>query len=1031
MKKLDENLYSRQIFTYGKETMDKIVNLKILIMGLRGLGIETAKNIILAGVKEVSISDKNICKINDLGANFFLKESHVNKISIENACINKLKELNPYVNVNVYKGTTDDDMKKYDIIIITEIKKLEEIYNINKLCRKNKKYFIYALNFGLTGFLFNDFGNEHIIYDFNGEKKLNYNISYIEEKRGKYKIVLDLKKDETFELEEGDYIKIKNVKGLEHLNNSKPKKIIKILNEQCFEIEKNDNFPRNSYISGGIIEEYKLPKKVKFESFNNTFVKPSKNFIKIDLKKNKTNILLHCAFVSLHIYYTKYNTLPELNNFEQINELIKLSEDYYKIIKKEFESHLKIKEKRNLTLVEFDKDYLIKVFRWSKSELNPICAFLGGIVSQEAIKVTGKYTPIHQWLRFDFFETVENIPNNVNRNLLNSRYDDQIAIFGQELQDKLKNLNIFMVGTGALGCEYIKNFGLMGIACKNGKGTITLTDNDNISLSNLNRQFLFRKNDVGENSSKSFVAKREALKINKDMNIKDYQLLVNDSTRNIFDDEFFESQDLIVSAVDNMKARKYLDNKCTFYNKIFIDSGTQGTNANSDIYYPNKTICFNDLNIEEKKEEKSCTLKNFPTKIEHCIEFAKNTFLEIFTQNIRNIKLILEDEEQFKNILNNIGDKQELFLSLEIYKNIINIMNQPSIHSIINFAIFVYKYYFDYNIKLLLKELGDSFNKPPIPLEININDENTILFFESFYNICCDIFNLKKNYIIEQVKTEIIRNKENITIDGNISDIEGLNNSFEKNYLDKIRVDENNIKEKINLLNPIKFEKDDDENYHINFILSFSNLRATNYDIEKGNFLTTKEVAGNIIPAIASTTAAVTGIVCLQIYTLLQTNEIKSFKNISFNLALSEFDLSTPEEKRCIKDIPKTDRSNAIKVIPNEFTVWEKIDFIGPNLKAKDIVEYFKDKYNVEIDNINFNEITLVSTLLGDEEDLEKSIEELIEENSDFQINEKTKYIQLEISGSDIDGQFDINAPKIRYCLKGNSNNYNNNFIKL
>ena len=50
-KKIDENLYSRQIFTYGKETMDKIVNLKILIIGLRGLGIETAKNIILAGPK--------------------------------------------------------------------------------------------------------------------------------------------------------------------------------------------------------------------------------------------------------------------------------------------------------------------------------------------------------------------------------------------------------------------------------------------------------------------------------------------------------------------------------------------------------------------------------------------------------------------------------------------------------------------------------------------------------------------------------------------------------------------------------------------------------------------------------------------------------------------------------------------------------------------------------------------------------------------------------------------------------------------
>ena len=82
-KKIDENLYSRQIFTYGKETMDKIVNLKILIIGLRGLGIETAKNIILAGPKEVSISDKSICKINDLGANFYLNETDVNKNTLE------------------------------------------------------------------------------------------------------------------------------------------------------------------------------------------------------------------------------------------------------------------------------------------------------------------------------------------------------------------------------------------------------------------------------------------------------------------------------------------------------------------------------------------------------------------------------------------------------------------------------------------------------------------------------------------------------------------------------------------------------------------------------------------------------------------------------------------------------------------------------------------------------------------------------------------------------------------------------------
>ena len=78
------------------------------------------------------------------------------------------------------------------------------------------------------------------------------------------------------------------------------------------------------------------------------------------------------------------------------------------------------------------------------------------------------------------------------------------------------------------------------------------------------------------------------------MKIKDYQLLVNDNSTDIFDDEFFEKQNIIISAVDNLKARRYLDNLCTFYNKIFIDSGTEGTKANSDIYYPNKSFCLND-----------------------------------------------------------------------------------------------------------------------------------------------------------------------------------------------------------------------------------------------------------------------------------------------------------------------------------------------------------------------------------------------------------------------------------------------------
>jgi ubiquitin-activating enzyme E1 len=54
------------------EAMGKLMQLKVLIIGQRGLGVETAKNVILAGPKSVTLYDPTTVAINDLSSNFYL-----------------------------------------------------------------------------------------------------------------------------------------------------------------------------------------------------------------------------------------------------------------------------------------------------------------------------------------------------------------------------------------------------------------------------------------------------------------------------------------------------------------------------------------------------------------------------------------------------------------------------------------------------------------------------------------------------------------------------------------------------------------------------------------------------------------------------------------------------------------------------------------------------------------------------------------------------------------------------------------------
>jgi hypothetical protein len=93
-----------------------------------------------------------------------------------------------------------------------------------------------------------------------------------------------------------------------------------------------------------------------------------------------------------------------------------------------------------------------------------------------------------------------------------------------------------------------------------------------------------------------------------------------------------------------------------------------------------------------------------------------------------------------------------------------------------------------------------------------------------------------------------------------------------------------------------EFEKDDDANFHIDFIHAAANLRASNYQLKPMDWITVKLKAGNIVPALATTTAVIAGLQTIELLKLLKHKdlELDKFKSAFLNLAVPNMYLTEP-----------------------------------------------------------------------------------------------------------------------------------------
>ena len=1019
MNKIHTNLYSRQISTYGMDIMLKIKNIKVIIIGLKGVGIEVSKNIILSGVDEISIFDDNICKVSDLSSNFYISEDDINKKRRDKACFEKLRDLNRETKINIFENIEilKKEIKYFDIVVITEILQLQTIIEINSICRERKKKFIYTSSLGISGFIFNDFGEEHIIYNKTGREPYKFLIKNItKEKNGKVTINIENESKSLYEFT--DYVIFNNIKGMTQLNNIEPQKI-KIIDKETFSIGDTNNY--DDYVSGGIVKEIFVPFKQKFQNFKESFYNPFTEDIKgksINMKKGKKE-LYHLCLIAIHHFLDIHAHLPEINNKNNVAEIVKIVKLLINIGKnKPF-----IKQ-----IESIDENYLEYIIKYCKISISPICSFLGGIVSQEIIKITGKYVPINQWLYFDFFEKLDKINMNNEFKPSDIRYDEQIAIFGQKFQEKLSNLNVFIIGAGALGCEFLKIFSLMGIGTNKNK-YITVTDNDKIEMSNLSRQFLFKKKDNG--LDKSEIACRETKLINNEINLRCKNLKVSYETEDIFNDNFWEEQDLIICAVDNNKARRYIDNQCTFYNKIFLESGTSGTSASSMTIYPHITSCYDDLPLVEQKEIPMCTLKNFPTQIEHCIEFSKVYFCEFFEKNIEDLNSCINDvDTYFKKLDNLYTSKKEYLESLEETEDLLYIYYRKSITSLVEYSLKKFYIFFNKNILDLIKnnpknsldENGQLFWKGNkiMPHAIDFNEKDELSFKFIFYLVL--------------ILNRILEINLNINEKDALTDVEIIYSKIKSQKQDKKELmteemqNERLNNKKSNIIKLIKdcqfdnkrfitekFDKDNDDLFHVDFVHCFSNLRARNYYIEECDKEKTRTIGGNIIPAIVSTTACIAGFVALQIYSIIISNDIKLMKNIALDLGANWYSLGRPQKMKINVSIEKINKISSFIDIPIKFTVWDYITIHGPIL-VKDLITNLKEIYNFNIDFLISNNECILD--LMDEEEEENNFNQTIDElfiQKFPNIYKNKKYLNIKILGTT--NNIKVNIPRIKYII--------------
>ena len=384
-----------------------------------------------------------------------------------------------------------------------------------------------------------------------------------------------------------------------------------------------------------------------------------------------------------------------------------------------------------------------------------------------------------------------------------------------------KGKKILVVGAGGIGCELVKNLVLTGF------DDITMIDLDTIDYSNLNRQFLFRAKHVGR--SKAEVAREAVLDFPHDpMVIKAEHGNIKSIKYNL---DFFRSFAIVLNALDNIDARRHVNRVCLAADVPLIESGTQGYLGQVRAILKGKSQCYECDPPPPPKTYPICTIRNHPDKPVHCISWAKDLlFKKLFGGEETDLVDASQGGEEGGGE-EGAGDGAAGAAGGAGAAGPADGPPTPSPPLVRNdgesaeaFARRVFRVVFQDDVERLLR-MSDLWKEraPPTPLRL-------------------DELELPSAAALAEVEQRVWTVAESASV-----------------FVDTIvRV----LEKRADEVGGLSFDKDDAD--ALDFVTSASNLRSTIFGIETKSRWDVKEIAGAIIPAIATTNAIIAGFIVLE-----------------------------------------------------------------------------------------------------------------------------------------------------------------------